>query len=78
MAKLVTKKAAVEDANKLTGPEKAAVILLALGFIQRDGLCILLGHGANLATIIYFGGLIAGGGLALQQAAQQLSSTQFH
>lgn len=31
MAKLVTKKAAVEDANKLTGPEKAAVILLALG-----------------------------------------------
>ncbi len=48
-----------------------ALILLALGFIQRDGLCILLGHGANLATIIYFGGLIAGGGLALQQAAQQ-------
>nr|MBP7548420.1 exopolysaccharide biosynthesis protein [Corallincola sp.] len=49
-----------------------ALILLALGFIQRDGLCILLGHGANLATIIYFGGLIAGGGLALKQAAQQL------
>ena len=49
-----------------------ALILLALGFIQRDGLCILLGHGANLATITYFGGLIAGGGLALQQAAQQL------
>lgn len=31
MAKLVNKKAAVEDAAKLTGPEKAAVILLALG-----------------------------------------------
>ena len=31
MAKLVNKKSAVEDPNKLTGPEKAAVILLALG-----------------------------------------------
>ena len=31
MAKLVAKKVAVEDPNKLTGPEKAAVILLALG-----------------------------------------------
>ncbi len=31
MARLVGKKAAVEDAKKLTGPEKAAVILLALG-----------------------------------------------
>jgi flagellar motor switch protein FliG len=31
MAKLVNKKAAIEDPNKLSGPEKAAVILLALG-----------------------------------------------
>nr|WP_314526307.1 flagellar motor switch protein FliG [uncultured Brevundimonas sp.] len=31
MAKLINKKASVEDPNKLTGPEKAAVILLALG-----------------------------------------------
>lgn len=31
MAKLVNKKAAIDDPNKLTGPEKAAVILLALG-----------------------------------------------
>ncbi|MFN3838239.1 MAG: flagellar motor switch protein FliG [Brevundimonas sp.] len=31
MAKLVNKKASIDDANKLTGPEKAAVILLALG-----------------------------------------------
>ena len=31
MAKLVNKKASIEDANKLSGPEKAAVILLALG-----------------------------------------------
>ena len=31
MARLLNKKAAVEDAKKLTGPEKAAVILLSLG-----------------------------------------------
>ena len=31
MAKLVNKKSAIDDPNKLTGPEKAAVILLALG-----------------------------------------------
>ncbi|HEV2082054.1 MAG TPA: flagellar motor switch protein FliG [Brevundimonas sp.] len=31
MARLVTKKQAVEDVRKLTGPEKAAVILLSLG-----------------------------------------------
>ncbi|WP_426024132.1 flagellar motor switch protein FliG [Brevundimonas sp. PWP3-1b1] len=31
MAKLVNKKASIDDPNKLTGPEKAAVILLALG-----------------------------------------------
>ncbi len=31
MARLLTKKAAVDDIRKLTGPEKAAVILLSLG-----------------------------------------------
>jgi flagellar motor switch protein FliG len=31
MAKLVTKKLSIDDPNKLSGPEKAAVILLALG-----------------------------------------------
>ena len=31
MAVLVKKRPAIEDAAKLTGPEKAAVILLALG-----------------------------------------------
>ncbi|WP_296819100.1 flagellar motor switch protein FliG [Brevundimonas sp.] len=31
MARLVTRKASVDDARRLTGPEKAAVILLALG-----------------------------------------------
>ena len=43
-----------------------ALLLFSVGFIQRDGGAVLLGHLANLATIIYFGVLIAGGGVALQ------------
>ena len=43
-----------------------ALRLFSVGFIQRDGGAVLLGHLANLATIIYFGVLIAGGGVALQ------------
>ena len=31
MARLINKKPAVEDVRKLTGPEKAAVVLLSLG-----------------------------------------------
>ncbi|CAN5433699.1 flagellar motor switch protein FliG [soil metagenome] len=31
MARLITKKGAIDDAKKLTGPEKAAVVLLSLG-----------------------------------------------
>lgn len=44
-----------------------ALLLLAIGLLQRDGVCILLGHIANLATIIYFTLLIAGGGMAIHQ-----------
>lgn len=40
-----------------------ALLLFAVGLIQRDGVAIALGHLANLATIIYFGFLIGGGGL---------------
>ena len=43
-----------------------ALLLFSVGFIQRDGGAVLLGHLANLATIIYFGVLIAGGVVALQ------------
>jgi hypothetical protein len=49
-----------------------ALLCLAVGFVQRDGLCILLGHVANLATILYFGVLLAGGGLALREAFQRI------
>lgn len=36
-----------------------AILLLSIGILQRDGGCVLLGHVANLGTLIYFGVLIA-------------------
>jgi hypothetical protein len=43
------------------------LILLAVGMMQRDGALVLLGYGANVATVLYFGVLVAFGGLSLQQ-----------
>ncbi|MDO5506532.1 MAG: exopolysaccharide biosynthesis protein [Pseudoxanthomonas suwonensis] len=40
-----------------------ALLLYAIGFIQRDGGAVLLGHLANVATMVYFGILIGGGGV---------------
>lgn len=50
-----------------------AIIFLVLGLLQRDGACILLGYLSNLATIVYFSVLIAGGGMAIQQAFRHFS-----
>jgi hypothetical protein len=44
-----------------------AILFLAIGLLQRDGVCILLGHISNVVTIIYFGVLIGGGGLAVRE-----------
>ena len=49
-----------------------AILFFAIGFLQRDGVCILLGHLSNLATIIYFAILIGGGAVAIQKAWQAL------
>ena len=49
-----------------------AILLLALGLMQRDGVCILLGHLANVGTILYFAFLIGGGGVAIKQALDRL------
>jgi hypothetical protein len=43
-----------------------ALLLYAIGMIQRDGGAILLGHLASIGTIVYFGILIGGGGMAAQ------------
>ena len=44
-----------------------AILFLAIGLLQRDGVCILLGHISNVVTIIYFSVLIGGGGLAMRE-----------
>lgn len=60
----------VPFSNTLPG---IALLLYAIGFIQRDGVAVLLGHLANIATIIYFGILIAGGGLAARELFQRMT-----
>lgn len=50
-----------------------ALLLYAVGFIQRDGGAVLLGHLATVCTVGYFGVLIGGGGLALQGLLQRLT-----
>lgn len=49
-----------------------ALLFYAVGLIQRDGGAMLLGHLANIATIIYFGILIGGGGVAVHELLQRL------
>ena len=49
-----------------------ALLLLAIGFLQRDGGAVLLGHLANVATIVYFAVLIGGGGLVVKEVFNRL------
>ena len=44
-----------------------ALLFLSIGLLQRDGLCILMGHVSNVVTIIYFCVLIVGGGVAIHE-----------
>ena len=50
-----------------------ALLLYAVGFIQRDGGAVLLGHLATLGTVVYFSVLIGGGGLALTHLWQRFA-----
>ena len=50
-----------------------ALLFFAIGLLQRDGVCVLLGHLSNIATIIYFGALIGGGGLAAREVFGRLT-----
>ena len=51
-----------------------ALLLYAVGFIQRDGVAVLLGHLATIGTVVYFSVLIGGGGLALQHLWQRFAA----
>jgi hypothetical protein len=49
-----------------------SILFFAIGFLQRDGVCILLGHFVNLATIVYFTLLIVGGGATIHGIFQRI------
>ncbi len=59
----------VPFSNTLPG---LALLFFAIGLLQRDGLCILLGHLLNFFTMIYFAVLILGGGVAIKELFQRL------
>lgn len=50
------------------------ILFLAIGILQRDGVCILLGHLSNIASIIYFSLLIGGGAVALRELWERLTA----
>ncbi|OGT34851.1 MAG: exopolysaccharide biosynthesis protein [Gammaproteobacteria bacterium RBG_16_51_14] len=50
-----------------------SLLFLVIGLLQRDGVYILLGYLANLATMVYFTVLIAGGGVAIHETLQRLN-----
>jgi hypothetical protein len=50
-----------------------ALLLYAVGFIQRDGGAVLLGHLATIGTVAYFSVLIGGGGLAIRELMQRFA-----
>ena len=47
-----------ENSNTLPA---LALLFLAIGLLQHDGLCILFGHLANLCAFIYFIVIMVGG-----------------
>ncbi len=50
-----------------------ALLFYSVGLIQRDGGAMLLGHLANVVTIVYFGVLIGCGGIAAHELFQRFS-----
>ncbi|MBM3244550.1 MAG: exopolysaccharide biosynthesis protein [Candidatus Omnitrophica bacterium] len=54
----------VPFSNTLPG---LALLFLAIGLLQRDGLFIFLGHLVNVVTVTYFAFLIAGGTVFIQR-----------
>jgi hypothetical protein len=54
----------VPFSNTLPG---LAVLLLAIGMLQRDGWCVVLGYLTNLLTTVYFAFLLLGGTVLLHK-----------
>ena len=51
-----------------------ALLAYGIGFIQRDGGAVLLGHLANIGTMVYFAVLIGGGGLVAQELFKRFTA----
>ena len=51
-----------------------ALLFFSIGLLQRDGVCVLLGYLSTLATLVYFGVLIGGGGLAAREVFGRLTA----
>lgn len=51
-----------------------AILFLAIGLLQKDGVSVLLGHVSSLVTIAYFALLIGGGGLAAREVFERLTA----
>ncbi|MFO7534376.1 MAG: exopolysaccharide biosynthesis protein [Kiritimatiellia bacterium] len=49
-----------------------AILFLAVGMLQEDGVCILLGYLTNLLTIFYFAFLILTGAAAMREAVRKI------
>jgi hypothetical protein len=49
-----------------------ALLFFAIGLLQRDGVCILLGHLMNIATIVYFAILLTGGLVVIQKLWERI------
>lgn len=52
-----------------------ALLLYAIGFIQRDGGAVLLGHLSTIGSIVYFTILLGTGGVAIREALQRLTGS---
>ena len=50
-----------------------ALLFLAIGLLQHDGLFVLYGHLLNLVTIVYFAALMIGGSAAVLGVFQRLA-----
>ena len=49
-----------------------ALLFYSVGLIQRDGGAMLLGHLANIATLIFLGFLVGGGGVDIHELFQRI------
>ncbi|MCW5580471.1 MAG: exopolysaccharide biosynthesis protein [Luteimonas sp.] len=51
-----------------------ALLAYSIGFIQRDGVAVLLGHLLNIGTVVYFSVLIGSGGLVAQELFKRFTA----